>query len=81
MGSDPLDQTDLTGSTTNAAFKEYVFFNDGWHTLSAWLSIGWPTLCDFVFLQRVGHSLLRLASAEAVHPASAAVQPSILPIP
>src|SRR5882762_9686500 len=26
MGSDPLDETDLTGSTTNTAFKEYVFF-------------------------------------------------------
>jgi len=49
MGGGPLDQTDLAGSTTNAAFKEYVFFNGGWHTLSAWLSIGWPTLCNFVF--------------------------------
>ncbi len=26
MGSDALDETDLTGSVTNAAFKEYVFF-------------------------------------------------------
>jgi RHS repeat-associated protein len=26
MGSDPLDETDLAGVTTNAAFKEYVFF-------------------------------------------------------
>lgn len=27
MGSDPLDETDLTGATNNSAFKEYVFFN------------------------------------------------------
>jgi RHS repeat-associated protein len=27
MGSDPLNETDLTGATTNAAFKEFVFFN------------------------------------------------------
>src|SRR6266704_6116893 len=26
MGSDPLDETDLTGSTTNASFNEYIFF-------------------------------------------------------
>ncbi len=26
LGSDPLDETDLTGVTTNAAFKEYAFF-------------------------------------------------------
>jgi RHS repeat-associated protein len=26
MGSDPLDETDLTGSITNAGFKEYIFF-------------------------------------------------------
>jgi RHS repeat-associated protein len=26
MGSDPLDETDLTGVTTNAAFSEYIFF-------------------------------------------------------
>jgi RHS repeat-associated protein len=25
-GSDPLDETDLTGVTTNSAFKEYIFF-------------------------------------------------------
>lgn len=27
MGSDPLDETDGTGSLTNTAFNEYVFFN------------------------------------------------------
>jgi RHS repeat-associated protein len=27
MGSDPLDETDLTGSGTNPIFNEYVFFN------------------------------------------------------
>jgi RHS repeat-associated protein len=27
MGADALDETDLTGSTTNSAFNEYVFFN------------------------------------------------------
>ena len=27
MGSDPLDETDATGSTDNAAFNEYIFFN------------------------------------------------------
>jgi len=26
MGSDPLDETDLTGSTSNSGFKEYIFF-------------------------------------------------------
>jgi len=26
-GSDPLDETDLAGSTANAAFKEYIFFD------------------------------------------------------
>src|SRR6266566_3994160 len=26
MGSDPLDETDLTGSTSNASFNEYIFF-------------------------------------------------------
>ena len=26
-GNDPLDETDLAGSTANAAFKEYVFFD------------------------------------------------------
>jgi len=35
----------------------------------------------FCFLQRAGHSSLRPASAEAVHASSAAVQPSISPIP
>ena len=34
----------------------------------------------FYFFQRVGHSSLRLASAETVQPAPAAVQPSILTI-
>ena len=27
MGSDPLDESDGTGSTTNTGFSEYVFFN------------------------------------------------------
>ena len=27
-GSDPLDETDLAGATTNSTFKEYVFFGD-----------------------------------------------------
>jgi RHS repeat-associated protein len=27
MGSDPLDETDSAGNTTNASFNEYVFFN------------------------------------------------------
>jgi len=26
LGSDPLDETDLTGSTSNSGFKEYIFF-------------------------------------------------------
>jgi RHS repeat-associated protein len=26
MGSDPLDETDLTGSISNASFNEYIFF-------------------------------------------------------
>lgn len=26
-GSDPLDETDLTGTTANSSFKEYIFFN------------------------------------------------------
>ncbi len=27
MGGDPLDETDASGSTTNSAFHEYIFFN------------------------------------------------------
>jgi len=52
-----------------------------WPTLSAWLSIGWPTLLRFCFLQRVGHSSLRLASAGILQPVPAAVQPAISTIP
>jgi hypothetical protein len=32
-------------------------FKGGWHTLGAWQSIGWPTLCEFVFCK--GWAVLR----------------------
>jgi hypothetical protein len=61
-------------------FTVSFFAKGAWHTLSAWLSIGWPTLCDFVFCK--GWDILRFVLLPRNHlPALITIQPSISTIP